>query len=206
MLKRSGHWWNRKRIWYYHDSESSESPKPHTITIILGCMSPLLAIAATAISILSLQTSQQSLKLGQRAYLRVPFGNVEIARDRHGFSRLSVKYEIQNIGNTPANSLRVDIIARCVTLPGFENLVPENNLCVFTPPPNGRYGVPSFEYGLLHGTFPSSPLARQHVRMFPDVWVKRILSRAGKPLSFQSTPHRGYFWPEDSRMFISMVN
>ena len=43
--------------------------RPHWITIALGLLSPLVAVVAVWIASQSLKTNQQSMKVGQRAYL-----------------------------------------------------------------------------------------------------------------------------------------
>jgi hypothetical protein len=43
--------------------------RPHWITILIGFLSPSIALVAAWIAIQSLRTSQQSMKVGQRAYL-----------------------------------------------------------------------------------------------------------------------------------------
>lgn len=111
MLKRSGHWWNRRRVWYYDRTEQSTSPRPHSLTVRLALLSPLLALVATAISLVSLRRSQTSVEIGQRAYLNIRFqtlgpspprvaiiGGVE-ARESGIWTP---KITITNLGNTPA--------------------------------------------------------------------------------------------------------
>lgn len=84
--------------------------KPHWITICLGLLSPLIAIVAVWIAIRSLGTSQQSMKVGQRAYLTyqvtVTNGNqvVEALRKDKDFF-LTYQVMVTNMGNTPADSI-----------------------------------------------------------------------------------------------------
>src|SRR5258707_9003111 len=44
MLRRTAHWWNRQRLWYYDSSpEQKTADRPHNMTIVIGILSPLLA-------------------------------------------------------------------------------------------------------------------------------------------------------------------
>lgn len=90
--------------------------RPHWITILIGLGSPLLAGVALIISLESLKTNQQSIKVGQRAYLTVNKGKVIIRKPDNEVpisdhtKTLIADYEIQvdNLGNTPAQKLAID--------------------------------------------------------------------------------------------------
>ena len=107
MLKRTGHWWNRNRIWYHQDTVDPVSAKPHPITIRIAFLSPLLAVVATGISLLSLSTSRTSMEVGQRAYLNVVGGTMELNRLPKSNGEkpvlLTLHATIRNLGNTPGN-------------------------------------------------------------------------------------------------------
>jgi hypothetical protein len=102
----AGHWWNRKRIWYYTDAEDIVAPKPHPITIRLAYLAPALAVVAVVMSIASFNTSRQSLETGQRAYLSFVLQSYsiqkEVTDDGRSFITLRTKLAIRNVGNTPA--------------------------------------------------------------------------------------------------------
>lgn len=93
-------------IWYYESSPAKTADRPHGITIALGVMSPALAIVAIAVSFFSLRTSQQSLKIGQRAYLsyEIETFDFEPALNPAASTPLSLitVVKITNVGNTPA--------------------------------------------------------------------------------------------------------
>ena len=110
MLHRKSRWrtWLGKRgeLWYYDGGmPETTADKPHRWTIAIGLLAPTIAIVAVSVSYLALQTSQTSMKVGQRAYLGFdlesmtaenatgPAGPYVLAK-----SRLKVK----NLGNTPA--------------------------------------------------------------------------------------------------------
>lgn len=84
--------------------------RPHWTTILIGILSPSIALVAAWIAIQSLKTSQQSMKVGQRAYLNyqvaVTNGNevVEKLRDDKDFF-LNYQVIVTNMGNTPAYSV-----------------------------------------------------------------------------------------------------
>jgi hypothetical protein len=78
--------------------------RPHWITIVLGFLSPSVAIVALLLSSQSfkisqqaLATSQASLKVGQRAYLQAKLYADQTAE---GMWRFGI--ELRNTGNTPA--------------------------------------------------------------------------------------------------------
>lgn len=86
------------------------SDRPHWITILLGLVSPSIAIAALVIAWGSWETSQRSMKVGQRAYLEyevaVTNGN-QIVEALHADRDFFLTYQVTvtNMGNTPADSI-----------------------------------------------------------------------------------------------------
>jgi hypothetical protein len=82
--------------------------RPHPITVLLGLVSPAIAVVALLVAFLSLWTSQRSMKVGQRAYLTyqvaVTNGNevVEALRADKDFF-LAYEITVTNRGNTPAD-------------------------------------------------------------------------------------------------------
>jgi len=84
--------------------------RPHWITILIGIFSPSIALVAVGIAVQSLRTSQQSMKVGQRAYLnyQVAVNNgseiVEKLRSDKDFF-LNYQVTVTNLGNTPADSI-----------------------------------------------------------------------------------------------------
>jgi hypothetical protein len=74
-------------------------------------LSPLLALVATAISLMSLRTSKQALEVGQRAYLSSEVADVvssasdtnvvgSIPKDTKAIS-IRLRLTVKNVGNTP---------------------------------------------------------------------------------------------------------
>jgi hypothetical protein len=84
--------------------------RPHWITICVGLLSTLIAVVAVLIALSSLETSQRSMKVGQRAYLTyqvaVTNGNeiVEALRTDKDFF-LTYQVMVTNMGNTPADPI-----------------------------------------------------------------------------------------------------
>ena len=102
MLTRTGYWWNR-RVWYYSTSpEKKIADRPHKITIVIGVLSPLLAVAAVAISLQGVKTSRTAMEVGQRAYLSVTDGRLSVSGRQAHYS-----YVLHNLGNTPAEAVFV---------------------------------------------------------------------------------------------------
>jgi hypothetical protein len=109
MLKRTGRWWNRRRIWYFVEQHKQQetADRPHNLTLLIGFLSPLLAIVAVAVSVSNVMTSRLSLTTSQRAYLVVqesPTQNPE-----------TTTLIIRNVGNTPARN----VVTNVIFLPGF---------------------------------------------------------------------------------------
>jgi hypothetical protein len=109
MLRRTGRWWNRNRIWFY-DEGPPEKPAapPHPKSVRLSLLSPLLALVATVISLQSIRTSRQSLEVGNRAYLSIENTRVTASSsgyyldDPHKHSLVVTStMSVQNLGSTP---------------------------------------------------------------------------------------------------------
>ena len=86
--------------------------RPHWITIIIGVLSPTLAVVALAISLRSLNISEQSMKIGQRAYVAISNGELRVTRlGMPGPPEISaeIKVVVKNLGNTPAHFSDVKI-------------------------------------------------------------------------------------------------
>jgi len=81
--------------------------RPHWITILLGLTSPLLACVAVVISIRSVRTAQQAMRIGQRAYLKCQIQtsreeNPAELKNRPDLISLKTVITVKNLGNTPA--------------------------------------------------------------------------------------------------------
>ena len=88
--------------------------RPHWVTIAIGVLSPSLAVIAVGISIISLNVSQRAFQVGQRAYVTVspveiteldPQASIPESELTKRFPisvPFVVKYQIKNLGNTPA--------------------------------------------------------------------------------------------------------
>jgi hypothetical protein len=78
---------------------------------MLGLVAPLLAVVALSISLQSLETSQQSMKVGQRAYLSLTDGTFEVLGVNRSVvnddASVRFSFTIHNLGNTPATILGV---------------------------------------------------------------------------------------------------
>jgi hypothetical protein len=99
-------------IWYYEPAVHKKSAdRPHNLTLLLGMLSPLLAVVATSISLMSLRTSEQALEVGQRAYLSPEVADVVsstppayvVSRAPKGTKviHFRIRLTIKNVGNTP---------------------------------------------------------------------------------------------------------
>src|ERR1035438_1498502 len=133
MLRRTGHLWNRTRLWWYEsDTSQRTADRPHWIAIVLGLLAPTLGIVALAVSYrsfrvseqsletsrLSVDTSQQSMKVAQRAYIEISNERAEIRPDHYrelsplkltGSDMLAYGFAITNLGNTPAEITEISI-------------------------------------------------------------------------------------------------
>jgi hypothetical protein len=118
-------WVKRHGVWVNDDfisqPKTSDQPdyigkpkiadRPHWITIVLGFISPAVAVAALIISFRSLDMSKETLKVGQAAYLSIREGRLS-AYNRGEQAMASVipvplaevrySFVVQNLGNTPA--------------------------------------------------------------------------------------------------------
>jgi hypothetical protein len=97
--------------------------RPHSITIAIGVFTALSALVSTAalyVSTGSLETSQQSMKVGQRAYVGISDATVTYAcepsvlphphiTDPIGQIVISYRFHINNYGNTPAQVVNVEL-------------------------------------------------------------------------------------------------
>ena len=98
-----------------HVKKEKRADKPHHITILLGVLSPGLALMALFLSLYSCRQSERAVEISQRAYVAVKGGNVRLSWMKIGppqvagetrplepiiFMTLSVNLE--NAGNTPA--------------------------------------------------------------------------------------------------------
>jgi hypothetical protein len=114
-LKHRGAWRKlfglRGDLWCFESQKQQRvADKPHPITILIGLISPALAITATIISVLSLRTSQESLRIGQRAYLSFQIRKAEAKPEQKEGTHVvhfSPTLSIKNLGNTPATVLGV---------------------------------------------------------------------------------------------------
>jgi hypothetical protein len=77
--------------------------RPHRITIWIGAFSPFLGAVALVVSLFSLKTSRDSLKLGQRAYLAFSVTGFTVTEDPSAATPTAkAAVTIKNVGNTPA--------------------------------------------------------------------------------------------------------
>lgn len=117
MLKRTGRWLNRRRLWYYEENPGKKTAdRPHPIAIRMALMSPLLAVVATVISLMSFYTSRESLEVGQRAYVSFSNGTMSVFRVSYGpedYEKDGVSItlwgDFHNQGNTPARFENISI-------------------------------------------------------------------------------------------------
>lgn len=92
--------------------------RPHVLTLILGLLSPGVAVVALIMSYFSFEISQEALEINratlhlvQRAYLNVESTQILLARPRDSsiprnpgqrVVRLRYQFVLDNLGNTPA--------------------------------------------------------------------------------------------------------
>src|ERR1019366_7760445 len=77
---------------------------PHRITIVLGMLSPLLAVVAIAFSAFSLSLKNEVIHTSQRAYLGLTLQPRSVSEMKPFF-----EMEVTNSGNTPAEDISFDI-------------------------------------------------------------------------------------------------
>jgi hypothetical protein len=118
MLRQTGSWWNRKRLWYYQDNPEKTADKPHRFTLLIGFLSPALAVVAVGISMYGVWTNRQSMQVAQRAYLvaencsletRVTYLPGKLPLKGPITAGLSNHVTIRNLGNTPAHITFVEV-------------------------------------------------------------------------------------------------
>jgi len=124
------------------DNRSSHSPRsltvkiadrPHWIAILLGCLSPSIAVVALILSVLALKQSSDSFKIGQRAYVFGAFylGD-EVPPSSEGATkqwRLGLSFN--NTGSTPARITDVSLSEECGKKAKPESLRTAGNACYF---------------------------------------------------------------------------
>jgi hypothetical protein len=80
--------------------------RPHRITILLGLLSPALALVSLGVSFYVFHDSQRSMKVGQRAYLSFAIDEMSLDRtdcvDKKTSCAFHYRLKIENLGNTPA--------------------------------------------------------------------------------------------------------
>lgn len=85
--------------------------RPHWLTVIIGLVSPALALVAIGISLNSLAVSERNMKVGQRAYLTIRnaraltgllFGDLPLAKPACQLGVVHL-YEVHNLGRTPGS-------------------------------------------------------------------------------------------------------
>lgn len=95
-MKVSRKWRNNLR-WSVVSAKAT-SPRPHLITILLGFISPMLALVAIYVSFQSLKTSERAMKVAQRAYLSTALAITgTVSPHLQG-----LKLTLVNDGSTPA--------------------------------------------------------------------------------------------------------
>lgn len=118
MLKQKG-WWKpwfggKAGYWYPAEKKRKTADRPHPITITLGLLSPVLALVATIISLQSLSTSRQSLRVGQRAYVHVTDGFLHLEKAPNVKGKpsfhLTLGGTVHNSGSTPARFLVLQVV------------------------------------------------------------------------------------------------
>jgi hypothetical protein len=109
MLKRTGHWWNRKRIWYF----SSEEQNRQTTALSLA---PLISVTIAAMSLLVTGLiSFQAFKVNERTFLlghqpRIQIKNSSVEWTSDGAFR--VRPTLFNTGDTEAMDVRSTVTTK----------------------------------------------------------------------------------------------
>ncbi len=95
------------------DSPENVADRPHRLTLLIGIMSPSLALVALIVSLVSVNIAQTSMQIGQRAYLTYEFRMDEYKdeplRPMDEQVTLQGEVEIKNLGNTPAYDIDVTL-------------------------------------------------------------------------------------------------
>jgi hypothetical protein len=108
VLRRTGHWWTKGRVWYYEPKRAEKTAdKPHPVAVGLALLSPLLAVVATCISLGALYTSQKAMTVSQRAYISISDGYLSFSG-----THLNYAFTVRNLGNTPAASVLLKYLYR----------------------------------------------------------------------------------------------
>lgn len=84
-------------------SPQKTADRPHRITILLGLLSPVLALLSLGVSFYVFHDSQRSMKVAQRAYPSFNFDSAAVTPikdDPNGFT-VEASASLKNIGNTP---------------------------------------------------------------------------------------------------------
>jgi hypothetical protein len=107
--------WKRHRGLWVVNEDRKTADRPHAITIAIGIFSPALAVIALIVSIMSLRTSDRSLKVANRAYVNVVSGSLlfsdfgYVVQEKgpdagtHLIVRMDLFARLQNAGNSPAS-------------------------------------------------------------------------------------------------------
>ena len=101
---------------YSHKRKTSRkktADRPHRITILLGLLSPVLALLSLGVSFYVFHDSQRSMKVAQRAYPTFHFDSATVSPTNDDPNRFTVEVSasLRNIGNTP---LYIDSIRRAL--------------------------------------------------------------------------------------------
>src|ERR1035438_4515490 len=72
-------WMKKRGLWVPGGELHGIADRPHWITILIGGVSPALALAAVWISYHALQTSETTLKIGNRAYVALVSGRMQFS-------------------------------------------------------------------------------------------------------------------------------
>src|SRR5688572_14683964 len=84
------------------------APRPHRTTVILGLLSPTLALVALGVSLYSLYASSEATRRGQQAYIGATPARFQFHEEAVGpqgeqaIVYLDATFALQNAGNTPA--------------------------------------------------------------------------------------------------------
>jgi hypothetical protein len=84
-------------------SAHKTADRPHRLTILLGLLSPVLALLSLGVSFYVFHDSQRSMKVAQRAYPSFHFESATVTpikNDPNGFT-VEASASLKNIGNTP---------------------------------------------------------------------------------------------------------
>src|ERR1035438_1725370 len=107
-------WMKKRGLWVPGGELHGIADRPHWITILIGGVSPALALAAVWISYHALQTSETTLKIGNRAYVALVSGRMQFSdygtaiddnSSEHQIVRMDLSASIYNAGNSPASTV-----------------------------------------------------------------------------------------------------